>query len=64
MVVGSDWALQRAKENIERWFPVVAVLERMTQSAEVMEKAVPAFFAGASDLYGRELNGNYSTSRH
>jgi hypothetical protein len=55
MVAGSTWALQRAKENIDRWFPVVAVLERMTQSMEVLEQFIPTFFKGAVKIYNYQL---------
>ena len=32
----SNWALDRAKENVERHFPVVAVLEMFEDSLKVM----------------------------
>ena len=57
MVVGSEWALNRAKANIDSWFPVVAVLERMTQSLKVLEHCLPKFFTGASHVYLGELRG-------
>lgn len=58
MVVGSKWALNRAKANIDRWFPVVAVLERMTQSLRVLQHFLPKFFSGAPRVYSQELRGN------
>ena len=59
MIVGSKLALDRAKANIDRWFPVVAVLERMTQSLRVLEYVLPKFFSGASRVYSQDLKGEY-----
>ena len=59
MIVGSKLALDRAKANIDRWFPVVAVLERMTQSLRVLEYFLPKFFSGASRVYSQDLKGEY-----
>ena len=59
MIVGSKLALDRAKANINRWFPVVAVLERMTQSLRVLEYFLPKFFSGASRVYSQDLKGEY-----
>ena len=53
---GSKWALHQAKSNIDKWFPVVAVLERMIDSLRVLEHRLPKFFSGAKQLY-EELGG-------
>ena len=53
-VHGSKWALQLAKSNINKWFPVVAVLERMKDSLQVLEHLLPKFFLGALHHYEKE----------
>ena len=57
-VHGSKWALRQAKSNIDKWFPVVAVLERMSDSLRVLEHRLPKFFSGAMQLY-EELGGTF-----
>ena len=48
-------ALQRAKANVERLYPVVGVLERMEDTLEVMEAVLPkAFGEGIKELYRGE----------
>lgn len=42
--VGNPAALARAKRNIERFFPVVGVLEQFQASLKVMEEVLPRFF--------------------
>ena len=56
MAHGSRWALQQAKSNIDQWFPVVAVLERMKDSLQVLDHFLPRFFARAPHVY-EEIGG-------
>ena len=39
--------LQRAKENMERSFPVVGVIENLNQTLQVLEHRLPNVFKGA-----------------
>ena len=40
-MVGVRRSLKRAKEVVERFFPVVGILERMNESLFVMERILP-----------------------
>ncbi|OQV24958.1 putative Heparan sulfate 2-O-sulfotransferase pipe [Hypsibius exemplaris] len=44
-------ALSRAKQNVEKHFAVVGILEDLDMSLQVLEQTLPAYFAGAVDLY-------------
>lgn len=44
---GNLEAMSTAKSNIEKYYPVVAVLEHMNMSLVVMENKLPQFFKGA-----------------
>ena len=44
-------ALAKAKENVEKFYPVVGVLEDMNKTLRVFEAEMPQVFAGAFDLY-------------
>lgn len=46
----SEEVLQRAKENVEKFYPVVGVLENLNQSLTVMEHFMPQIFKGASKV--------------
>ncbi len=41
---GSPEALAKAKENVEKYFAVVGVLEWLDKSLEVLEHYVPRYF--------------------
>jgi dermatan/chondrotin sulfate uronyl 2-O-sulfotransferase UST len=47
----TEKALQRAKENVEKHYAVVAVLEEMNKSLYVFEKYIPKFFRNSRNLY-------------
>ncbi|XP_060528607.1 uronyl 2-sulfotransferase-like isoform X3 [Cylas formicarius] len=49
------WALKTAIENVEKYYPVVGVLEELNATLHVMEKQIPYFFKGAKDIYQRKL---------
>ena len=50
-VFESEKAFQRAKENVEKHYAVVAVLEEMKKSLFVLEKFIPRFFRNTSAVY-------------
>ena len=43
-------AMQIAKANVERYYPVVGVLEHLNTTLEVMEVKVPSIFKGAKEV--------------
>ena len=47
----SDEVLQRAKANVDKFYPVVGVLENLNQSLAVMEHKLPQIFRGASKVH-------------
>ncbi len=51
MELNSDWAIAKAKENIDAWFPVVAVIEHFEESMAVLEHKLPEYFKGISKIY-------------
>ena len=53
--MGSRWALDRAKQNVETWYPVVGVLEELRDTIDMLEIKVPEFFRNASEVYDREF---------
>ena len=52
----SEKALQRAKDNVEKYYAVVAVLEEINKSLYVLENYIPRFFRNARKLYGQLMN--------
>lgn len=54
LVVQNSWALERARQNIERHFTVVGVLEDLDIALTLLEKRVPVFFRGATAIYHKE----------
>ncbi|XP_069988777.1 heparan sulfate 2-O-sulfotransferase pipe-like [Penaeus vannamei] len=51
----TEYALQKAKENVEKHYSVVGVLEDLNTTLTVLEHYVPRFFQGAKDLYWNEV---------
>ncbi|KAK4301262.1 hypothetical protein Pmani_026595 [Petrolisthes manimaculis] len=49
--LNTDFALQKAKENVERNYAVVGVLEDLNTTLTVLEHYVPRFFKGAKAVY-------------
>ena len=49
----SKAAIAKAKENVERYYAVVGVLEDLNKTLTVFEHFVPRFFAGAVKTYWR-----------
>ncbi|KAK3908106.1 Uronyl 2-sulfotransferase [Frankliniella fusca] len=50
------WALQRAKANMDQYFPVVGILEELNATLAVLESRLPLFFAGVRDVYRHQLH--------
>ena len=51
----SHSALRIAKNNVEKYFAVVGVMERWQESLQLFEHYVPAYFKNARKIY----NGRY-----
>lgn len=47
----NTWALERAKTNVIRWYPVVGVLEHIEESLQAFEAEFPYFFKNAVHIY-------------
>ncbi|XP_065284809.1 uronyl 2-sulfotransferase isoform X1 [Dermacentor albipictus] len=63
LIVQNSWALDKARQNIERHFSVVGVLEDLNTTLALLETSVPIFFRGAAALYRKEglhKNRNWS----
>ncbi|KAJ8967668.1 hypothetical protein NQ314_002706 [Rhamnusium bicolor] len=54
-LLNNEWALQTAKNNVERYYPVVGVLEELNATLEILEHNIPYFFKGAQRVYHRDL---------
>lgn len=53
MEYGTKFALSKAKTNIEMYYPVVAVLEKMEESLQLCELLLPQFFQGATKMWNQ-----------
>ncbi|XP_059091459.1 heparan sulfate 2-O-sulfotransferase pipe-like [Tigriopus californicus] len=51
LLVGSKWAFNQAKHNLETWYTVVGVLEHFNLTLTVFEAFIPQFFRNVSALY-------------
>jgi len=51
----TEIALKKAKENVEKHYAVVGVLEELNKTLTVLEHYVPRFFKGAKDVYWNEI---------
>lgn len=47
------WALNRAKDNVSRWYRVVGILDNIPETLEVLEREFPYFFNGAGRIYDK-----------
>jgi len=52
----TEVAMKKAKENVERHYAVVGVLEELNKTLTVLEHYVPRFFKGALDVYWNEVH--------
>ncbi|XP_055943057.1 heparan sulfate 2-O-sulfotransferase pipe-like [Argiope bruennichi] len=50
-MLNDDGALQKAKQNIEKYYAVVGTLEDMNMTLQVLEAVLPHFFRGAYHVY-------------
>ena len=55
--LGDRKALEQAKQNMERYYSVVGVLEELNQTLSVLEHLMPQFFDGVTQLYYEDLAG-------
>ena len=51
----TEIAMRKAKENVEKHYAVVGLLEDLNKTLTVLEHYVPRFFKGALDTYYSEL---------
>jgi dermatan/chondrotin sulfate uronyl 2-O-sulfotransferase UST len=47
-------ALQKAKANVEKFYPVVSVIENVNMTLSVLEAKMPEFFNGAIEIYAED----------
>jgi len=52
----TEVAMKKAKDNVERHYAVVGVLEELNKTLTVLEHYVPRFFKGALDVYWNEVH--------
>jgi dermatan/chondrotin sulfate uronyl 2-O-sulfotransferase UST len=50
-VFASATALEMAKSNVDKYFAVVGVLEKMQESLQVLENYVPFYFKNARNVF-------------
>ncbi|XP_066145033.1 uronyl 2-sulfotransferase-like isoform X2 [Euwallacea fornicatus] len=60
----TDWALGRAKENVEKYYRVVGVLEELNTTLSVLEDQIPQFFKGTMMTYERSLLDIYKRKKN
>merc|ERR1712156_15124 len=54
--LNTEIALRKARENVEKHYAAVGVLEELNKTLTVLEHYVPRFFKGAKDVYWNEIN--------
>ncbi len=54
---GSLWALEQAIKNVDKFYPVVGLLENLNGTLALAEKKLPLFFAGAYEAYNSQWKG-------
>ncbi|KAL3268315.1 hypothetical protein HHI36_007433 [Cryptolaemus montrouzieri] len=52
----SEGALQMAKNNVEKFYPVVGILEELNKTLVNLENRIPYFFKGALEIYEKKLS--------
>lgn len=55
-IPGSEWALNKAKQNVLRYYLLVGVTEELEDFIVTLETVLPRFFRGASELYKKGNN--------
>ena len=56
--------MKKAKENVEKHYAVVGVLEELNKTLTVLEHYVPRFFKGALDTYWSKRIITYRASNN
>lgn len=54
-LLNDEWAFEKAKSNVERYFPVVGILEELNVTLQMFERKIPYFFRGAQKLYYKDI---------
>ncbi|GFG32926.1 hypothetical protein Cfor_10405, partial [Coptotermes formosanus] len=57
MTLNDQRSLTRAKANVERYFPVVGILEELNATLALLEDRLPYFFRGLQKIYFQDLMG-------
>lgn len=52
----SEWALHMAKRNVEKFYPVVGILEDLNMTISALENKLPYFFKGAMQIFEEKLS--------
>ncbi|XP_050304742.1 uronyl 2-sulfotransferase-like [Anthonomus grandis grandis] len=60
MFLNNQWALERAKKNVEKYYKVVGVLEELNVTLDALEVELPQFFRGARVVYQQHLLDIYN----
>lgn len=47
----SQWALDKAKFNVQNFFAVVGILEDLEKTLRLLERKLPQYFSGALELH-------------
>ncbi|KAL1498115.1 hypothetical protein ABEB36_008968 [Hypothenemus hampei] len=63
MLLNDNWAFEKAKSNVEKYYQVVGVLEEMNITLQVLETKIPQFFSGVKSTYQRNLLENYKNKK-
>ena len=53
------WAMERAKTNVIRWYPVVGILDYMEESLNALADEFPYFFKDAIRVYNHFRKYSY-----
>ncbi|UYV67271.1 HS2ST1 [Cordylochernes scorpioides] len=56
--VGSRWALEQAKHNLEHHYLLVGLTEQLTEFIALLEAALPRFFSGATQHFLKGKKGH------
>ncbi|EFA10533.1 uronyl 2-sulfotransferase [Tribolium castaneum] len=59
-MLDNQWALQTAKNNVEKYYPVVGVLEELNATLEVLENEIPYFFKGVQGVYRKKMISRFN----
>lgn len=59
-MLNNQWAFDTAKQNVEKYYQVVGVLEELNTTLDVLEGQIPQFFKRAKITYEQHLLGKHS----